>query len=87
MLKLVTKLLTVVIFTALITQYGHAQTANVREEVKLSLWYDGLSEMTQLHEQLLSEHLGQEAESVELEAQMKILQQYPEELLLPLMDV
>jgi hypothetical protein len=87
MLKFVTKLLTVVIFTALFTQYGQAQAVNVREEVKLSLWYDGLSEMVQLHEQLLSEHLGQEAQTAELEAQMQILEQYPEELLLPLMDV
>jgi len=87
MLKLVTKILTLVIFTAFLTLYGQAQTVNVREEVKLSLWYDGLSEMSQLHDKLLSNHLDQAADSVELEAQMKILQQYPEELLLPLMDV
>lgn len=92
MLKIATKTLTAVILTTLLTQVTFAQnelslSIQVKEQVKLSLWYDGLGEMIDPHTRLLSEHLDQERQTAELNEQIRILELYPEELLIPLMGV
>ena len=92
MLKIATKLLTAVILTTLLSQVSYAQNQlsvglQVKEQVKLSLWYDGLNEMVDPHTRLLTEHLNQESQTAELDEQIRVLEQYPEELLIPLMGV
>jgi hypothetical protein len=87
MFKKLSKLFTFVLFATICLPFAQAEFTQVQHEVKLSLWYDGISDMKDLQHQLLSEHLENESQAVELDQQMTILQQYPEELLLPLIDV
>lgn len=91
MSKKLSKVFTVVfaVMFILSAQSSFAMSASnhSKNEVRLSLWYDGIGQMKSLEQNLLKQAMSEIGQSRELVNQLEMVEKLPEELIIPLMSL